>query len=93
MEASLSNGAGSFMSNPTSVLLIRKERSRAGSGVILSTPRQSVCPLTDMNSGTPSAARTASAVTVPRNSSCVRVTGLLRGVRACIWKAPPNNWP
>ena len=66
------------------VLLMRKERSRAGSGVILRTARQSVCPLRPRDAGIDSVVRTASAVTVPRNSNCVRVTGRLRGVRACI---------
>ncbi len=51
VSAALSNGAGSFISNPTSVLLMRKLRSRAGSGVIFSTARQSVWPLIDMAGG------------------------------------------
>ncbi len=42
VAALLSNGAGNFISKPTSVLLMRKERSRPGSGVIFRTARQSV---------------------------------------------------
>jgi len=82
--AGFARGSGSFISNPARLALMRKLRSRAGSGAMRSTPCQSVAPLMGVLAGSDRAERMASPLMVPLNTSCVRVTGWLRGDRACI---------
>ena len=75
------------------MLLTRKLRSRLGSGAIFSTPANRFARRSTMPAGSASAARKASPLNVPRNSSWVRVGGRLRGARACIWNVPPKTRP